>query len=77
MAFYFSLGPCSVDFLDGRATNVSILGPVEEKNWVSVEAGGTGGAGGNDDQIQNWAKVFVSDLSVGNILSSAIGSGSP
>ncbi len=23
---------------------------------VSVKAGGTGGAGGNSDQIQNWAK---------------------
>ncbi len=26
---------------------------------VSVKAGGTGGAGGNDDQIQNWAKGLL------------------
>ncbi len=31
-----SIRPCSVDFMDGGATDVPILGPMELKNCISV-----------------------------------------
>ncbi len=34
--FQMILRPCSVDFMDGGATDVPILGPMELKNCISV-----------------------------------------
>ncbi len=34
--FCWKIRPCSVDFMDGGATDVPILGPMELKNCISV-----------------------------------------